>query len=349
MAEATAPNENTPEGTDASRKKLQAWEDADITTLGPCPADLRESTFDIRLPDGFISKAIVIRPVARAAIKCPLIVYFHGGGFAMGTPRFGLSPGRAFASRFGAIVVCPSYKLAPEHPFPAPMQSAWEVVAWLSEPQNLASGPLHGENVCFDPSTGFVLAGCSAGASLAAVVAGIAAAARSGQTVPMQGVLAIVSPITGLFVSLPHLVHRDMLAAKYAPAFRSREENANAPIIDAAGLEASLTRLQTDVRSPWYSPLNLDLASMRAFHPPRVYVHGGALDVLRDDAIIYERVLQEEAIAETRIDVLDGYGHIGWVSLPLIQSHTNEIREKSLDGMAWLLQTDWDRTQPLPY
>ncbi|KIY02875.1 uncharacterized protein Z520_01340 [Fonsecaea multimorphosa CBS 102226] len=371
--EFTAPisddDENSPEAISARRKELQAMEQAAIEILGPCPPDLHESTIDIPLADqGFVSHAIVIRPVSKGnngeghghhqkkVKKCPLIVYMHGGSFAFGTPRFALSPARAFASYFGAVVVCPSYKLAPENPFPAPMQSAWEVVAWLSEPRNLNQGVLDRdeEGIEFDPALGFVLAGCSAGASISAVIAGIAAAARAGEghghAELVRGLTPrLVSPITGLFISLPHIVHRDIVPSKYASTFRSREENANAPIINAASLANSVKRLKTDFHSPWFSPLNLDLSEIKEHHPQRVYVHGGELDVLRDDAVIYERVLRDGGVAETKIDVLHGYGHVGWVSLPFPEAHTPEIKEKAMDGMAWVLGKDWDRSRPLPY
>ncbi|KIW28234.1 uncharacterized protein PV07_07913 [Cladophialophora immunda] len=349
------PDENSPVAIAARRQEIQAWEQAAIGILGPCPPDLNESTIDIRLSDHFVSQTIVVRPVSKghknghSVNKCPLIVYIHGGSFTFGTPNFALSPARAFASYFGAIVACPSYKLAPENPFPVPMQSAWEVVAWLSDPRNLNDGALKHEGIEFDPSLGFVLAGCSAGATISAVIGGIASAAKAGHAELVQGLPSLVSSISGLFISLPHIVHRDIVPARHASAFRSREENANAPFINAASLANSIKRLQTDFRSPWFSPLNLDLPKIKPYHPPRVYVHGGDLDILRDDAVIYERVLREEGVAETKIDVLEGYGHVGWISVPFPEAHTPEIKEKAMDGMAWILGKDWDRNRPLPY
>ncbi|KIW89120.1 uncharacterized protein Z519_09972 [Cladophialophora bantiana CBS 173.52] len=349
------PDENSPAAIDARRKEMQALEQAALEILGPCLPDLKESTIDIQIPDGFVSQTIVIWPVLersrgnQTVEKCPLIVYFHGGSFTFDTPNFALSPARAFASYFGAIVACPSYKLAPENPFPAPMQSAWEVVAWLSDPQNLNNGPLKHDGIEFDASLGFVLAGCSAGATISAVIAGIASAARAGETELVRGLRSLVSPIGGLFLSLPHVVHREIVPVKHASAFRSREENANAPIINATSLANSEKRLKTDFHSPWFSPLNLDLREIREHHPRRVYVHGGQLDILRDDAVIYERVLREDGVAETKVDVLDGYGHVGWVSLPFPEAHSPEVKETAMDGMAWLLDKDWDRSRPLPY
>lgn len=156
------------------------------------------------------------------------------------------------------------------------------------------------------------------------------------------------------------------MPSRYASAFRSREKNANAPVLDATGLKSSDSRLKHDLNSPWFSPFYPDLSSIRNEHPKKVYVPCGDLDILRNYAIIYEQILRNEGIAETKIDVLKGYDHgksilnpelkqiltvlaAAWISLLLPQCHSQEMREKTLDGMAWLLGRDWDRSKPLPY
>jgi len=341
------PDESTSEGIAFRRRLFEDMEKADLATLGPCPPHLRQSTINIPLSDGFISQTVVVYPAAPVP-KSPLIVYIHGGSFAYNTPSFALSPARAFASIFGAVVACPSYKLAPEHPFPAPVQSAWEAVAWLSEGANLNDGVLKGAGVQVDPRLGFVLAGASAGANMAVVIASIAAATQSGAQ-ELAGLPAIQPRVTGLFTAVPKLLHEEMVPSRYASAFRSRQENANAPVLDATGLRNSDLRLRPDVHSPWFSPINLDLLRIREKHPGKAYVQCGYLDILRDDAVIYEQILRDERIAETRIDVLEGYDHVAWVSLPFPQCHSQEMKEKTLDGMAWILGRDWDRNKPLPY
>jgi acetyl esterase/lipase len=346
------PDENTPEGIAVRREMYCAWESEDLATLGPCPPHLRQTTVDIHLPDGFISQTILVHPAQvspGASINCPLIIYLHGGGFAYNTPAVELSPARGFAEIFGAVVACPSYKLAPENPFPAPVHSAWESVSWLAEAANLNSGPLKDTGVHVDPALGFVLAGCSAGANLAAVIAGVAAAARSGSDTLISGLPKIGPRITGLFVSLPRLLYDGNVPARYATANRSREENANAPVLNSTLLKNSEMRLKPEVLSPFCSPMNLDLPAIRAEHPQKVYIQCGERDILRDDAVIYERMLREDSVCETRIDQFKGLDHVAWLSLPFPQFHLEEIREKSLEGMGWLLGEDWDRSRPLPY
>lgn len=352
------------------REAIQAWTEQSLSILGPCPPDLRETTIQVPLSDGTKQRTIVVWPASTSAEikKLPLIVLYHGGSWTTGGPELMLGPARGYASLLGAVVASCSYKYAPEQPFPAPMHSAWDVAAWLSRPENLNSAALAGESVEVDPSLGLVLGGVSAGAHLAAVIAGVAAAvAAAGQeeesettttstststtSTLIDGLTPLARPITGVFLSVPLLLHETIVPAEYASLWTSRVEHADAPMVDAATLAETEARLQPDHRSPWYSPLNLDLGPERLAgkHAARVYLQAGDLDILRDDAVVYERALRDRGVAETRIDVLQGVDHAGWCTMPLLAAHSDEMRTKSLDGMAWLLGKEWDKSQKLPY
>lgn len=52
------------------------------------------------------------------------LVYFHGGGFVMGSPHSHDAPCRRMAERLQGIVISIDYRLAPEHPFPAAADDA---------------------------------------------------------------------------------------------------------------------------------------------------------------------------------------------------------------------------------
>ncbi len=91
----------------------------------------------------------------------PTIAFFHGGGWVLSSIDGHDSLARRLAARTGALVVSVEYRLAPEHPFPAPHDDCWAATAWLAE--NAAS--LGG-----DPGR-LSIAGDSAGANLAAGVA----------------------------------------------------------------------------------------------------------------------------------------------------------------------------------
>jgi acetyl esterase len=91
----------------------------------------------------------------------PIVVYFHGGGWIIGTLDSYDAVCRALANASGAIVVSAGYRLAPESPFPGPVRDADAALAWAAQ---------HGAGAGGDPSR-IAIAGDSAGGNLAAVAA----------------------------------------------------------------------------------------------------------------------------------------------------------------------------------
>jgi acetyl esterase len=86
--------------------------------------------------------------------EAPTLIYFHGGGWVLGSVRTHDRPCRALSARVGCRVVSVGYRLAPEHRFPAAVEDCWAVTAsLLAGRQPVAVG------------------GDSAGGNLAAVVA----------------------------------------------------------------------------------------------------------------------------------------------------------------------------------
>jgi acetyl esterase len=89
-----------------------------------------------------------------------LLVYFHGGGWTIGSVETHDAGCRALAEGAGVVVVSVDYRLAPEHPFPAAVDDALAAVRWAGE---------HAAELGADGSR-LALAGDSAGGNLAAVV-----------------------------------------------------------------------------------------------------------------------------------------------------------------------------------
>lgn len=90
----------------------------------------------------------------------PVILYFHGGGWTIGSLEAYDAPLRFFCARTGCAVLAVDYRLAPEHKFPAAVDDAVAALRWLT---TQAAG------LGLDPAR-IVVAGDSAGGTLAAVV-----------------------------------------------------------------------------------------------------------------------------------------------------------------------------------
>lgn len=91
----------------------------------------------------------------------PVVVFFHGGGWVLSNIDGHDSLARRLAQRSGCIVVSVEYRLAPEHPFPAPHDDCWAATQWVAE---------HAPELGGD-ATRLAVAGDSAGGNLAAGVA----------------------------------------------------------------------------------------------------------------------------------------------------------------------------------
>lgn len=90
--------------------------------------------------------------------------YIHGGGFVLGKPEMADDQLAELASAMGALVVAVDYQLAPEHPFPAPLEDCFAGLEWLIE---------QAESFGIDPQR-ITLMGHSAGGGLTAALALVA-------------------------------------------------------------------------------------------------------------------------------------------------------------------------------
>ncbi len=61
----------------------------------------------------------------------PALLWIHGGGYVMGTPDMDDFNCIDFARELGILVVSVDYRLAPEHPFPAPLEDCYAALRWL--------------------------------------------------------------------------------------------------------------------------------------------------------------------------------------------------------------------------
>lgn len=127
--------------------------------LPDLPVETREVAVQSREP-GRTIRCLMIRPSSMAP-SAPAILHFHGGGHVMGTPEMNQTELMLWAAEMNCLVLSVDYRLAPETPFPGPMEDAQDALHWL-----------HGEaqQLGIDKRR-IAVAGQSAGGAMAACLA----------------------------------------------------------------------------------------------------------------------------------------------------------------------------------
>jgi acetyl esterase/lipase len=197
----------------------------------------------------------------------PLIAYFHGGGWVLGSATSDESFCRDLCARTHSIVVSVDYRHAPESRFPAAADDALHAVGWLSE-HAVELGAIPGH---------LAVAGWSAGANLAAVVC---QRARDNGGPHITGQL-LVCPVTDFDMSR-----------------RSYQENGEGFVLTRAVMSWFWDHY-ADVHErhdPRCAPLRGDLTNL----PPAIVVTA-QFDPLRDEGDAYAAALEAAGNAVTHI------------------------------------------------
>lgn len=140
----------TPEALREMNKPMQ---------MGPPPAvaEVRDLTMD--LPGRSIAARLYL-PEGPGETP-PLVLFYHGGGWVIGSIESHDATARAIAAASGAAVLSVEYRLAPETKFPGPLDDCYDALVW-------AAG--HAAELGIDAAR-LAVAGDSAGGNLAAAVA----------------------------------------------------------------------------------------------------------------------------------------------------------------------------------
>jgi acetyl esterase len=263
-------------GTTPTEARAQA---ALMAQFAPPPPEVHE----VRDLEAAGLPARLYRPSGAAGL--PLVVYFHGGGWVIGSLETADPICRALANVATCAVVSVAYRLAPEHRFPAAVEDAVAATAWAAA-QAAALG-------C-DPAR-LAGAGDSAGGNLAAVVA---LTARDAGGPALAGQLLIYPPT-------------DM-----AGEYPSLTENGPGPVLtteDMAWFAGHYIRSAADRLDPRASPLRW---ASHAGLPPATIVTA-EYDPLRDEGEAYAGRLRAAGVA---VDLrrADGMVHGFWTLAALV-------------------------------
>ncbi len=203
-----------------------------------------------------------------------LLVYLHGGGWVLGDLDTHDNLAREIAAGSGCAVLCVDYRLAPEQPFPAGLEDAFAVAAWVQE---------NAETLGCDRGR-IAIGGDSAGANLAAVVT------QSGTPFRFQ---LLVYPITD--------------ARGGTPSYDAQKDG---PWLTRGGMQWFLRHYLSGGRGaaddPRVSPLLAPDAALA--RSPRTLVITAELDPLRDEGEAYAERLRGLGVP-TELTRYDGMFH----------------------------------------
>lgn len=166
----------------------------------------------------------------------PVLLYFHGGGWVLGTLDTYDASCRALCDGAGCVVVAVQYRLAPEHPWPAAPKDAFAAYQWLR---------LHARDYRANPDL-IAVAGESAGGNLATVTC--MQARDEGVPLPLHQLL--VYPVTDVAQGM-----RSPSAMEFA-----NEKPLNTPML--GWFYAHYTKNVGDHTNPYLSPLHGDVTGL---------------------------------------------------------------------------------------
>ncbi|KAH8803465.1 Alpha/Beta hydrolase protein [Xylogone sp. PMI_703] len=301
--------------SDLAKQKKIALERVALTlkALGNPPPGVKQTEVPYTARDGTKIRAKLYQPTNPPKEPSPLIVMYHGGGFVNGAPESEELTCRNFVQAFGAVCISATYRLAPEFPFPYAINDAWDALKWAAE---------NAKSWGADPSAGFVIGGTSAGGNITAVLAHLA---RDEGLSP---------PLTGQYLAVPTVLTQKVIPEKYKEYYLSYEQNRNAPILPVAAIDMFMSGYKPDDNDSVYYTVFNHPKGHKGLPPAFFQVDG--LDPLRDEAIIYERVLREECGIKTQMKVYPGLPHAHWSFFPFLKS-SNKFRIEQIEGMGWLL------------
>jgi len=271
---------------------------AAVDTTGADVAEVRAPG-----PDGAPEVPLRIYRPQGAAGPLPAVYGIHGGGFVLGSPDVDHAWNLMLCRELGALVVSVDYRLAPEHPFPAPLEDCYAGLCWLAK--NTTELGVRPDRVA--------LWGDSAGGGLAAGLA-LLARDRGGPAVCFQHLCSpalddrLQTPSARLFTDTPVWNRRN--------ARLSWEAYLGYGVPGTAGV------------SPYAAPARAGVIELSGLPP--AYVSVMEFDPLRDEGIDYARALLAAGVP-VELHLIPGTFHGAWAV-----EHAAVIRRATAEAVAVL-------------
>lgn len=270
----------------------------------PEPPDDDIEHTDYTICDGSVT---VTRHRPRGASEpLPALVWMHGGGLIFGSRHFDNEQLDRWCRTFNLCSIAVDYRLAPEHPFPTPLEDCYATLTWVVE---------NAEDLGIDPER-IGVGGKSAGGGLAAALS-LLARQRGGPKIQYQ------------ILDCPMLDDRQSTPSSQLEGMPiwSRESNAF----------AWRSYLGASYGTDTVSPLAAAARESNLEGLPPAFLAVGVIDGLRDEAIEFATRLNQ-ANVPAELHVYPGVPH-GTAMFPGLKA--NEPINRNIDGfMARMLASE---------
>lgn len=238
----------------------------------------------------------------------PSIFYIHGGGFVLGKPEMADDQLHDLAQSMGALVVAVDYRLAPEHPFPAPLEDCFIGLEWLME---------QAESLGIDARL-ITLMGHSAGGGLTAALALLA----RDRGLPAVAGQLLIYPMLDCRTGTPDAPWVNPTTGGFA-----WEPEANRFCWSCLKGQQMIDENMLGYLSP---SLEMDLTGL-----PPAFIAVGALDLFLEENLTYARRLSSSGVA-MELHVYPGVTHMFDLSPSLQTTQCKEAIRHALQR--WWLQ-----------
>lgn len=111
------------------RRMVYPWSVPLLRRLPDLPRPSNHDVEVLTLPSG--AGVRLYRPSGSSS-PAPGLVWIHGGGYVIGSAAQDDRLCRDWADRLGVVVAAVEYRLAPEHPYPTPLEDCYQVLTWLA-------------------------------------------------------------------------------------------------------------------------------------------------------------------------------------------------------------------------
>ncbi|MFF4592178.1 alpha/beta hydrolase [Amycolatopsis sp. NPDC001319] len=258
------PSSVTPELVGRLRELTAAGHTMSVAEIGE-HADVREIDAGVPL--------LVLRPKGSdPAVPLPGVYFMHGGGMMAGNNRTGADWLLGWLAEIPMVVVSVGYRLAPEHPHPAPVEDCYTGLTWVGE---------HLAELGIDPAR-LVVAGGSAGGGLAAATA-LMARDRGGPALRGQLLVCPMIDDRACTPSSTELVGEGVWDS----------------VSNATGWSALLGE---DAGGPDVSPYAAPARAGDLADLPPAFIEVGSVETFRDEAVAYaSRLWQSGGQAELHV------------------------------------------------